>query len=81
MKMIEDSTISFTWENSKINMTLKCLSICNNKTPASSLAHIVRDFITSYSCLHYSFMVFSPNTEKHGPEKNSVLGHFSRKMS
>ena len=51
----QDSTISFRRENSKMfNITAKYFSIFNNKPPASWVAHIIRDFLTCYSCLYYS---------------------------
>ena len=53
----QDSTISFTWENSKVfNITSKYFSIFNNKPPASWGAHITRDFVTCYSCSYCNFM-------------------------
>ena len=46
------------WKNSKMfNITLKYFIIFNNKPPASSVAHIARDFLTCYSCSYFSSMV------------------------
>ena len=40
----------------KFNRTSKYFSFFNNKPPASWAAHIIRDFLTCYSCSYYSFM-------------------------
>ena len=54
----QDSTFSYTHENSKMfNITLKYFSFFNNKPPASWVTHIKRDFLTCYFCLYYSSMV------------------------
>ena len=37
------------------NITSKYFSVFNNKSPASWVAHITMDFLTCYSCSHYSF--------------------------
>ena len=45
------------WENSKVFIiTLKYFSIFNNKSPASWVAHITRNFLTCYSGLYYISM-------------------------
>ena len=55
---IDQSRFSHTHENSKIfNITSKYFSFFNNKPPANWVTHITRDFLTCYSCLHYSSMV------------------------
>ena len=47
------------WEKSKMfNITWKYLSIFNNKPPTIRVAHVTRDFLTYYSCLYYSSMVW-----------------------
>ena len=44
----------FHVENSKIfKITSKCLSIFNEKVPASWVAHITKDFLACYSCSYY----------------------------
>ena len=54
----QDTAISFMWENSKIfKISVKYFSIFYNKPPASCVAHITRDFLTSYSCLYYSSVI------------------------
>ena len=40
----------------KFNITSKYFSFFNNKTPASWVAQITRDFLTCYSCSYYSSM-------------------------
>ena len=51
------STISFTWENSKMfNITSKYFRLFKNKPLASWVAHLTRDFHTCYSCSYYSSM-------------------------
>ena len=53
------STFSQTRENWKsFNITSKYFSFFNNKPPTSWVAHITRDFLTYYSCLYYSFMIY-----------------------
>ena len=53
--IIQYSTISFTWENSKMfNITLKYFSIFNNKPPASWIADITTDFLACYFYSYYS---------------------------
>ena len=50
----QDSTFSHTHKNSKMfNITSKYFIFFNNDPPASSDAHITRDFLTCYSCLYY----------------------------
>ena len=45
----------YTWENSKaLNTTSKYFSIFNKKPPASWVAHVTRNFLTSYSYSYYS---------------------------
>ena len=54
----EDSTISHTWEKSKMFITeSKYFSFFNNKPPASWVVHRTRDVLTCYSCSHYSSML------------------------
>ena len=45
------------------NIASKYFSFLNNKPPASWVAHIIRDFLTSYSCSYYSSMVKSKPRE------------------
>ena len=53
----QDSTIPFTWENSKMfNIAPKYFSIFNNKPPASWVAHITRNFLSCYSYSYYRSM-------------------------
>ena len=54
----QNSTFSHTRENSRMfNITSKYFSFFDNKQPASSVAHITKDFLTCYSCSYYSSMV------------------------
>ena len=39
------------------NITSKYFSFLNNKPPATWAVHIIRDFLTCYSCSYYSSMV------------------------
>ena len=51
----QDSTFSHTCENSKMfTITSKYFIFFNNKPPASWVAYITRDFLTSYSRSYYS---------------------------
>ena len=69
-KTNQDSTISFTWENSKIfNISSKYFSIFNNKAPASWDVHITRAFpymLFMFGSSRYSensfrqFVIFNP---------------------
>ena len=54
----QDSTNFSMSDNSKMfNISSKYFSIFNNKLPSIWAAHIARDFLTCYSCSHYSYMV------------------------
>ena len=47
----QDSTISHTFENSKMcNITSKYFRFFNNKPSAGWVAHITEDFLTCYFC-------------------------------
>ena len=55
----QDSLFSHIRKNSKMfNITLKYFSLFNNKPPASSLAHIAKNFFACYSCSYYSYMFY-----------------------
>ena len=54
----QDPTFSHTRENSKMcSITSKYFSFLNNKSPASRVAHITRDFLTCYYCSYYTSMI------------------------
>ena len=52
------------------NVPSRYFSFLNNKPSASWVAHIIRNFITCYSCLYYSSLRLIPriagNTKNHG---------------
>ena len=56
----QDSTCSHTRENSKmLIIASKYFSFFNNKPPASWMAHIIKDFLTCYSCSYHSSMIWA----------------------
>ena len=61
----QDFIFSHTRDNSKLfNTTSKYFSFFNHKSLASWVAHIIRDFLTCYSCSYYSSMLLVILTEK-----------------
>ena len=60
------------------NINSKYFSFFNNKSPASWVAHITRNFLTCYSCLYYSSMVFSYACPSFRSGSNVKSGLWSR---
>ena len=68
----QDSAFSRTRENSKIfNITSKYFRFFHNKPHASWVAHITRDFLTCYSCLYYSFVLWQTKLKR--PNNHPIL--------
>ena len=54
----QDSTFSYTRENSKVfDINSNYFSFFNNKPPASWVSHVTGDFLTCCSCSYYSSII------------------------